>query len=386
MKYGYFQENTAEGIINRITAPINFTKIHLSTLKKFICYGTRDEILKWMMENENVVVESSSTISFPTISSTISSPTISSPTISSPTIYSPTIYSPTILSSTKNISDNNITFDLFADNKNSFSSTSFTMNNCHLSWLDNSNNNNNEKIMLEMRSTDPLMDLKYQPLRRIILKSGLKLGQISKLLLSLNNNKSLKEYSSSFLDIAALHNYNCFFEKSKLQLKKSKSKLKSKLRLNSILGDKNNKDDKEVKEVDHDEVGGGDDDNDDDNGDNDDYDDDGSDEDDVEDDEGQVTKAEKELEKSRKIFSEWFPKSNCIFRRFENSPIPPPGVLTPYNLELSESKIAEEFRKSNQIKIETERYKNDQELPKYENVNNDLLLERGSTIKGFKSL
>ncbi|CAG8505200.1 3907_t:CDS:10 [Diversispora eburnea] len=144
------------------------------------------------------------------------------------------------------------------------------------------------EMLEEMRSTDPLMDAKFHPLRRIVLKSGLKLGQISKLLLFLDNNKR------------------------------------------------------------------------------------------------KATKVE-ELEKSLKTFSEWFPKTSCIFRKFEKSSIPPPGVLTPYNSELlellDEPKITKEHYKVKQVKTENDQGDGD-ELPKYENVKNDLLLERGSSIKG----
>ncbi|CAG8503518.1 2498_t:CDS:2 [Ambispora gerdemannii] len=134
VKYGYTFENPGEPVV-RIIAPKKLEKIRLTpTRQKFVFQGTRTRILEWMLKNENIIVE----------------------------------YDPTDGMLTPPVSPLANEFN----NRRVFCRPLHLAKN-HLPWLD---------VTLEIRATDPIRDSKYNPVKRLILHSGLSLYEISKAL------------------------------------------------------------------------------------------------------------------------------------------------------------------------------------------------------------
>ncbi|CAG8691109.1 915_t:CDS:1, partial [Scutellospora calospora] len=156
---------------SRVVKLPKLSKIRLTpTQTKFIFYGTRGDILKWMEENSSIIVEfdtSEDVFSPPSTPRTLSTP--SSPLSS---------YSDQSFDSKSN---SKITFDLFGqqiqnssimtDNLAFYRPLHFAMN--YLPWLE---------VILEIRPSEPAKDSKYDPVRRVILNSGITLGEVAKAL------------------------------------------------------------------------------------------------------------------------------------------------------------------------------------------------------------
>ncbi|CAG8459634.1 954_t:CDS:2 [Acaulospora morrowiae] len=322
VKYGYSRESS--GDVARIITPPKLKKIHLTPVNtKFVIYGTRADILSWMLENEDMIVEYNSTDSgafSPPSSphlSPIPSPFLSATTNASTEILSSSPSSVLSTSSTKSnlsSSTNNLTFDLFgqpirnsqilSDDLVFYRPLTFAMN--YLPWMD---------MTLEIRPSDPVKDARYDPVRRVILKSGLTLGEISHAL-----DKSWKNPLPD-----NINNY----------IRKSKSASTS-------------------------------------------------------DDEDELDAFESQQKYHK--FLEWMPKSfmkqtlpiaDSWYRKFETSPVPPPGVLTPYDIKIVDEVDASREKVMDSKKAEAEKDKEEEigDLPNYENAFNDLLLERGSTVR-----
>ncbi|CAG8712253.1 11907_t:CDS:2 [Dentiscutata erythropus] len=166
VKYGYAIGSVSDNN-SRVVKPPKLSKIRLTPSQtKFIFYGTRGDILKWMEENSFMIVEYDDT------SEDVFSPP------SSPRIP---VSSPTSSFSGHSSELHKITFDLFGqqtqnspimtDNTTFYRPLHFAMN--HLPWLE---------VILEIRPSDPVKDLKYDPVKRVILNSGITLGEAAKAL------------------------------------------------------------------------------------------------------------------------------------------------------------------------------------------------------------
>ncbi|CAG8451753.1 13497_t:CDS:2 [Cetraspora pellucida] len=332
INYGYALEN-ATNIASHIVKPPKLSKIRLTpTRTKFLFYGTRSDILKWMEEHSSIIVEyDTSEDTF----SPSSSPPLSYSVSSSPQTPFPS--SPLSFHSIQSFeSQSKITFDLFGhqtqnspvltDNPVFYRPLHFAKN--HLPW---------SEVVLEIRLSDPVKDSKYDPVRRVILNSGITIGEAAKAL-----NKSWKNILPD----------NC-------KLRNSFSSSSDNEGWKNILPDSHNL--RKTKSAST-----------------------SDDEDDL---------SEIELQQKHHKFLEWLPAANIPWsksdtngknrkssfsmvempwnkRRDKSPELVPPGILIPYNMEEA-------------LKQEAEKDKEDlmADLPSYESIYNDSLLERGPSVK-----
>ncbi|CAG8740400.1 13522_t:CDS:2 [Dentiscutata erythropus] len=323
VKYGYAIRSVS-GNNSRVVNPPKLSKIRLTPSQtKFKFYGTRGDILKWMEENSFMIVEYDDTSE--DIFSPPSSPRtpVPSPTSSSFSGHSSELHK--------------ITFDLFGqqientpiktNNTAFYRPLHFAMN--HLPWL---------VVILEIRPSDPVKDLKYDPVKRVILNSGITLGEAAKALEKswksiLPDNCPIRNRFSSASDS---ENWRGIL--SDTYMKKSKSASTS-------------DNEKELTEL--------------------------------------------AFQQKYHNFLERLPKANVDRKRCSISEMPwikrrdkspeliPKGILHPYNMEEALSLM--DHDNSANITKEKEAEKDKEklvaDLPLYENVYNDVLLERGPIMK-----
>ncbi|KAF0356339.1 hypothetical protein F8M41_014771 [Gigaspora margarita] len=298
LKYGYTLESFTDS--TRVVKPTKLTKISLTpTQTKFVFCGTRGDILKWMEENSFMIVE------YDTSEDVFSPP--SSPRLPSSRSSSP-------ISSS---SYSKITFDLFGQHVQNSSITTdfyrplhFAMN--HLPWLE---------VILEIRPSSPVKDSKFNPIKRVILNSGVTLGEAA---------KALEKSWSSILP------EHCVVRNSISSIRESDS-WKSFLKSTS-----------------------------------------------TSDNEEELT--ELEFQQKHNKFVEWLNSTEgkivelpWIKRRDKSPELVPPDILHPYNMEEALSLMGVKTTKEQEAKKDEEKLMAD--LPLYESVTSDRLLERGPTLK-----
>ncbi|CAG8445216.1 5414_t:CDS:2 [Dentiscutata heterogama] len=323
VKYGYAIGSVSDNN-SRVVKPPKLSKIRLTPSQtKFIFYGTRGDILKWMEENSFMIVEYDDT---------------SEDVFSPPSSPRTPVPSPTSSSFSGHSSElHKITFDLFGqqiqnspimtDSTAFYRPLHFAMN--HLPWLE---------VILEIRPSDPVKDLKYDPVKRVILNSGITLGEAAKALEKswksiLPDNCPIRNSLSSTSDS---ENWRGILS----DMRKSKSDSTS--------------DNEELTEI--------------------------------------------EFQQKYK-FLEWLPKANVDGKKFPIAEMPwikhrdkspeliPAGILHPYNMEEALSLMDHTKKDDNSAKItkeqeaEKDKEKLVADLPLYESVSSDVLLERGPTMK-----
>ncbi|CAG8449097.1 6172_t:CDS:10 [Ambispora leptoticha] len=149
------EENPGESVV-RIITPKNLERIRLTPAKqKFVFQGTRTRILEWMLENEDIIVEYDPTDGM------LTPPISPQANEFNKENHRGSDASHTSASNTPLLSDDIVFYRPLHFAKN------------HFPWLD---------VTLEIRPTDPLQDSKYDPVKRLILQSGLSLYEISKAL------------------------------------------------------------------------------------------------------------------------------------------------------------------------------------------------------------
>ncbi|CAG8831708.1 9154_t:CDS:1, partial [Racocetra persica] len=314
------------------------------------------DILKWMEENPAIIVEY---VTSEDVFSPPSSPHLPPTIASSP--RTPVPSSPSSLHSNQSFeSQSKLTFDLFGqqvqksqimtDNTVFYRPLHLAMN--HLPWLE---------VVLEIRPSDPVKDSKYDPVKRVILNSGITLGEVAKAL-----NKSWKNILPD----------NC-------KIRNSFSSISDNEGWRNILSDGLNlRRTKSASTSDYDEE-----------------------------------LSDLEFEQKNHKFLEWLPTSNISWpksdsngngngknrkgsfsmvempwnKRREKVPeLVPPGILIPYDMEEALSNMehvvitkTEEagVKLTKEHEAEEDREKLGADLPLYENVFNDSLLERGPSVK-----
>ncbi|KAG9285695.1 hypothetical protein G9A89_002262 [Geosiphon pyriformis] len=185
MKFGYaIQSGTPGNATNtRIILPEKLEKVRLTpTNSKFIFYGTRNEILEWMLLNDNLTVEYDPMegVLSPPCSPSLN-PFLSSPMADRRTSSESNSSDGSQTSTTTRTKPPYLTFDLYGQSIKNTPLLSDDIVFCrplhlavnHLPWLN---------ILLEIRPTDPKRDAKYTPVKRVILPSGLSMYEISKAL------------------------------------------------------------------------------------------------------------------------------------------------------------------------------------------------------------
>jgi len=343
IKYGYSAESTKTTGKTRLVKPSNLTKIRLSPNNfKFLFYGTRHDILKWMsLHSELLVIYDPiakdddelalSTLSppsspvnsdYPDVSETLfSSPTsITSPLspiypISPMSMSPPSTASP--LSSDSNIvttseKPHDIVFDLFTVpvKTSELLSDDATFNRplnialkC-IPWIE---------VMLEIRPADEHKDSKLHPIHRVILPSGSSLSEIS---------KALEKSWKSLIPDSTAFGPDCFIRNSELIYPQNKSKSYS-----------------------HDKG---------------------------------INHEEEELRRSNGFMAgiaKRVPTVDLWLRQKQTSGAIPPGVLTPYIIDEVLEDLNEEKKKDNEKVLEEKKKEAEldkelprPDLPKYENI------------------
>ncbi|KAG9289948.1 hypothetical protein G9A89_010254 [Geosiphon pyriformis] len=150
---GYSTQPTGEIKRKNIVTPKDIQKIDLtSPNQKFLFHGTRNEILEWMLNHGDIIIDYNS------IQEEIHSQNLS--TSSEPKSFSKTGY---------------ITLDLYNPKVPEDSILICPINQArnHLPWMN---------MFLEIRPTNSVNDGKFKPVKRVILPSGLSLREISKAL------------------------------------------------------------------------------------------------------------------------------------------------------------------------------------------------------------
>lgn len=358
IKYGYSAETAGTTGKSRLVKPSNLTKIRLTPINsKFLFYGTRHDILKWMsLHSELLIVYDSIAkdddelaLSPPPSphNSNFLDPLFSSPTSialpispTSPTSpLSPMSSSPTSsmthsLSSDSTLSTNtintsekphDIVFDLFTIpiKTSEILSEEATFNRplnialkC-IPWIE---------VMLEVRPADELKDSKLYPIHRVILPSGSSLSEIS---------KALEKSWKSLIPDSTAFGPDCFIRNSELIYPQNKIKSDSH--------------DFKPKEI---------------------------------------TSEEEEFYKSHGFMSgiaKRVPTVDLWLRQKQTSGAIPPGVLTPYIIDevledlneetnKDDEKVPEDKKKEAELDKELPR----PDLPRYENIFGDVLLEKGN--------
>ncbi|CAG8477610.1 20006_t:CDS:1, partial [Racocetra fulgida] len=305
-----------------------------------------------MEENSSIIVEY---VTSEDVFSAPSSPLLPPSIASSPRTLVPS--SPSSLHSNQSFeSQSKLTFDLFGqqiqkspimtDNTVFCRPLHLAMN--HLPWLE---------VILEIRPSDPVKDSKYDPVKRVILNSGITLGEVAKAL-----NKSWKNIFSD----------NCKIRNSFSSVSDNESWrniLSDGLNLRRTKSASTSDDDEELSDL--------------------------------------------EFEQKNHKFLEWLPSANISWpksdsnrknrkgsfsmvempwnKRREKVPeLVPPGILIPYDMEEALSNMEhvvitktedECVTITKEQEAEEDREKLGADLPLYENVFNDSLLERGPSIK-----
>lgn len=354
IKYGYSADTTVTTGKRRLVKPSNLTKIRLTPINsKFLFYGTRHDILKWMSLHSELLViydpiakdddelalsppSSPLNSTFLDVSETLISETlISSPiSITSPiSPLSPMFPSSTAssLSSDSTISTNTISekphdivFDLFTIpvKTSELLSDDATFNRplnialkC-IPWIE---------VMLEIRPADERKDSKLHPIHRVILPSGSSLSEIS---------KALEKSWKSLIPDSTAFGPDCFIRNSELIYPQNKSKSDSH--------------DLKTKAI---------------------------------------SSEEEEFHRSNGFMAgiaKRVPTVDLWLRQKQTSGAIPPGVLTPYIIDDILEDLNEEKKNDNEKIVEDKEKEAEldkelpkPDLPKYENVFCDVLLQKG---------
>ncbi|GBB99363.1 hypothetical protein RclHR1_00350019 [Rhizophagus clarus] len=353
IKYGYSTGTKETTRKRRLVKPSNLTEIRLTPVNsKFLFYGTRHDILKWMSLHSDLVVVYdpiskdddelalsppssplssnyldipellTSPISITSPTSPLSSSFPPSPTSpSSPSSLASSLSSDSILSTSEKSRD--IVFDLFTIpvKTSEILSDEATFNRplnialkC-IPWIE---------VMLEIRLADERKDSKLHPIHRVILPSGSSLSEIS---------KALEKSWKSLIPDSTAFGPDCFIRNSELIYPQNKSKSDSH--------------DVKPKSINSDE----------------------------------------ESHKSNGFMAgiaKRVPTVDFWLRQKQTSGAIPPGVLTPYIIDDVLEDLNEGKKRDNEKILEEkkEEAELDKELPKldlpqYENVCFDVLLEKG---------
>ncbi|PKK72584.1 hypothetical protein RhiirC2_376726 [Rhizophagus irregularis] len=220
IKYGYSAETAGTTGKSRLVKPSNLTKIRLTpTNSKFLFYGTRHDILKWMsLHSELLIVydpiadDDDELALSPPPSPLNSSPMfIASPT--SPTSPISPMFPSSPSSMTHSLSsDSTLSTNTITISEKQILSEEATFNRplnialkC-IPWIE---------VMLEIRPADELKDSKLYPIHRVILPSGSSLSEIS---------KALEKSWKSLIPDSTAFGPDCFIRNSELIYPQNKTK------------------------------------------------------------------------------------------------------------------------------------------------------------------